>query len=98
MSIHNVFSWPILTFLLFSQIGKPIPDTKYMHLCGLEDCGEQEGLCHDPFPKLSLTQPLQPPFGRVYSSDAVYNPAGSSDWWQPHPTGPYGPTPVAIQP
>src|SRR5882724_9345254 len=27
MSIHNIFSWPISTFLLFSQIGKPIPDT-----------------------------------------------------------------------
>ena len=27
--------------------------------------------CHDPFLKLSLTQPLQPPFGRVYTSDSV---------------------------
>src|SRR5882724_3853599 len=27
MSIHYVFSWPISTFLLFSQIGKPVLDT-----------------------------------------------------------------------
>src|SRR5882724_11781286 len=26
MSIHNVFSWPISTFLLFSRIGKPVLD------------------------------------------------------------------------
>ena len=26
MSIHNVFSWPISTFLLFSWIGKPVLD------------------------------------------------------------------------
>jgi len=25
-SIHNVFSWPISTLLLFSQIGKPVLD------------------------------------------------------------------------
>src|SRR5882724_1719668 len=28
-SIHNVFSWPILTFLRFSRIRKPILDTIY---------------------------------------------------------------------
>src|SRR5882724_10185846 len=27
MSIHNVFSWPISTFLLFSRIGKPVLDS-----------------------------------------------------------------------
>src|SRR5882724_2559622 len=27
-SIHNVFSWPILTFLRFSRIGKPILDRR----------------------------------------------------------------------
>jgi|SRR5882724_4493009 len=27
MSIHNVFSWPISTFLHFSRIGKPVLDT-----------------------------------------------------------------------
>ena len=27
MSIHNVFSWPISTFLHFSQIGKPVLDS-----------------------------------------------------------------------
>jgi len=26
-SIHNILSWPILTFLLFSRIGKPVLDT-----------------------------------------------------------------------
>src|SRR5882724_2023280 len=25
-SIHNVFSWPISTFLRFSQVGKPVLD------------------------------------------------------------------------
>src|SRR5882724_3338503 len=29
MSIHNVFSWLISTFLLFSRIGKPILDTPH---------------------------------------------------------------------
>jgi len=27
MSIHNVFSWPISTFLRFSRIGKPVLDS-----------------------------------------------------------------------
>src|SRR5882724_3614014 len=27
MSIHNVFSWPILTFLCFSRIRKPVLDS-----------------------------------------------------------------------
>src|SRR5882724_5749208 len=27
MSIHNIFSWPISTFLHFSQIGKPVLDS-----------------------------------------------------------------------
>jgi len=26
MSIHNIFSWPISTLFLFSQIGKPVLD------------------------------------------------------------------------
>src|SRR5882724_6852434 len=35
MSIHNVFSWPISTFLRFSQIGKPVLDSfqrKYIYV------------------------------------------------------------------
>src|SRR5882724_803411 len=28
-SIHNIFSWLILTFLLFIQIGKPVLDTHF---------------------------------------------------------------------
>jgi len=47
--------------------------------------------CHNPFLKLSLTQPLQTPFGWVYTSDSVRTPlatvigADSPDW-------PFGPT------
>jgi len=31
MSIHNVFSWPISTFLRFSRIGKPVLDIHIQH-------------------------------------------------------------------
>src|SRR5882724_12712793 len=49
MSIHNVFSWPISTLLLFSQIGKPILDRLFQCvLMGVKNrfsdlTNEQEG-------------------------------------------------------
>src|SRR5882724_8614383 len=33
LSIHNIFSWPISTLLLFSQIGKPVLDIP-KEMCG----------------------------------------------------------------
>jgi len=40
MSIHNIFSWPISTLLLFSQIRKPIFDGHFSN----EGCSAFEAL------------------------------------------------------
>src|SRR5882724_6501580 len=56
-SIHNVFSWPILTFLHFSQVGKPVLDSSAcsFHLTPLPHVGYTPNGRTDP--SISSTTP-----------------------------------------
>jgi len=53
MSIHNIFSWLILTLLLLSQIGKPILDSgeviSDLPLMILFDGGHRVASCCIPY-------------------------------------------------
>ena len=42
-SIHNIFSWPISTFLLFSRIGKPVLESFPHPSCNTKTCNPYLG-------------------------------------------------------